>query len=169
MTYYKPCPSCSKPILFYKNPIPTVDVIIFSPPDNIVLIERKNYPKGWALPGGFVDHGERTEYAAIREAKEETGLEVVLTGLLGVYSDPFRDPRLHALSIVYMAYAIDCESIRAGDDALEASFFPWYSLPELAFDHKRIISDFIVFQKQLGYGKYIFSSKMPTSVPNGEG
>ncbi len=150
MSYYKPCPSCKEPVLFYKNPTPTVDIVIFSPPEKIVLIERKNFPFGWALPGGFIDYGERAEHAAVREAKEETGLDVELTGLVGVYSNPDRDPRSHTLSVVYMAYALNIQSLRAGDDAQNAALFSWNDLPQLAFDHVKIISDFRCFQARLG-------------------
>lgn len=129
-----------------------MDIIVFFPPEEIVLIERKNYPPGWALPGGFVDYGERAEQAAVREAREETGLEVVLTGLLGVYSDPQRDPRFHTLSMVYMAFAAHPVRLKAGDDAARARLFSWNDLPELAFDHHTIIQDFINFQNRLGTG-----------------
>ena len=151
MSYYKPCPSCSEPILFYKNPVPTVDIIIFVPFEKIVLIERRNEPRGWAIPGGFVDYGERAEHAALREAREETGLDIALTGLLGVYSHPDRDPRFHTLSVVYMAYPLNRDDLKAGDDASKASLFSWNDLPDLAFDHDRIIKDFITFQRKLGY------------------
>ena len=109
----------------------------------MVLVERKNPPSGWALPGGFVDHGDTCETAARREAKEETGLDVVLTGLVGVYSDPARDPRGHTLSVVYAAQALDPEAPAAGDDAAKALFFPLEALPPLAFDHGRILGDFM--------------------------
>ena len=80
-----------------RNPAPTVDIVILAAGLGIVLVERKNPPPGWALPGGFVDYGESCEAAAVREAREETGLDVVLTGLVGVYSDPARDPRGHTM------------------------------------------------------------------------
>lgn len=150
MSYYKPCPSCKEPILFYKNPTPTVDIVIFFPPEKIVLIERKNFPFGWALPGGFIDYGEKAEHAAIREAKEETGLDVELTGILGVYSHPGRDPRSHTLSVVYTAYALNVHALKAGDDAQNAALFSWNDLPRLAFDHASVISDFKCFQRRLG-------------------
>lgn len=149
MTYFKPCPACSSPVLYYSNPVPTVDIIIFDAPEKVVLIERKNNPQGWALPGGFVDYGERAEQAAIREAREETGLDVALTGLLGVYSAPDRDPRFHTLSIVYMAYALNMSDLEAGDDASKARLFSWNDLPDLAFDHRDIINDFVFFQRRL--------------------
>ena len=143
MSYSKPCPECGHSILYYRNPVPTVDIIIFSPPGQVVLIERKNPPHGWALPGGFVDYGESVEQAALREAKEETGLDVVLTGLLGVYSDPRRDPRFHTLSIVFTANAMDLSKLKANDDARQARLFSLDDLPELAFDHGRILRDYI--------------------------
>ncbi|MFW5731514.1 MAG: NUDIX domain-containing protein [Desulfonatronovibrionaceae bacterium] len=142
MSYFKPCPECGKPIQFYKNPVPTVDIVIFSPAREIVLIERRNYPYGWALPGGFVDYGEQAEAAAIREAREETGLEVVLTGLLGVYSHPDRDPRSHTLSVVYTAQTAQPGLLKPGDDASMARWVSLSHLPELAFDHSLIIQDF---------------------------
>jgi 8-oxo-dGTP diphosphatase len=125
-----------------RNPFPTVDVVIYEPSKGVVLVRRRNEPLGWALPGGFVDYGEKVEAAAVREAKEETGLDVVLTDLLGVYSDPGRDPRMHTMSVVFSAMARDASSIRGGDDAGEARFFPLGSLPELVFDHEKILSDF---------------------------
>jgi ADP-ribose pyrophosphatase YjhB (NUDIX family) len=128
-----------------RNPYPTVDVVI-EVSGRIVLIRRKNPPFGWALPGGFVDAGEKAEDAAVREAKEETGLDVTLTALLGVYSDPARDPRHHTLSAVYVATA---EGVPAGgDDAAEARLFSGDDLPSpLAFDHGKILSDYFAFRK----------------------
>ncbi|MDY7000280.1 MAG: NUDIX hydrolase [Thermodesulfobacteriota bacterium] len=144
MALLKPCPSCGHEILFYRNPVPTVDVVIFIPGQGVVLIKRQNPPPGWALPGGFVDYGETVEQAAVREALEETGLEVTLTGLLGVYSDPERDPRMHTLSVVYTAKTKDPATLNAGDDAAEAKIFPLDELPaKLAFDHGRILGDFV--------------------------
>ena len=138
------CPTCGRPLPAYRNPTPTVDILIHCPGRGVVLIERKNAPAGWALPGGFVDYGESTETAAIREALEETGLEVELTGLLGVYSDPRRDPRGHTMSVVYTAQAKDISRLAAGDDAGHARIFALDGLPApLAFDHGVILGDFI--------------------------
>ena len=133
------CPVCGR----YHTPSPTVDAVIFDAVLGIVLVRRKNVPLGWALPGGFVDYGESVEHAAVREAKEETGLDVELTGLLGVYSDPARDPRQHTISTVFTASARNPEAIRGGDDAAEALFFAPGALPEdIVFDHRKIIEDF---------------------------
>lgn len=127
-----------------RNPFPTVDVIIHRPGRGVVLVRRKNPPLGWALPGGFVDYGERVETAAVREALEETGLEVELTGLLGIYSDPRRDPRGHTMSVVFTAICVVDADPRGGDDAAEARFFPLDALPgDLAFDHGSILEDFV--------------------------
>ncbi len=142
MSQYKPCPSCGQSVFVHKNPVPTVDVIIYFPPGQIVLVERRKFPQGWALPGGFVDYGEKVESAAVREAREETGLDVVLTRLLGVYSQPDRDPRQHTLSVVFTAQAANMWDLAAGDDAGKVALFHFQDLPELAFDHARIISDF---------------------------
>ncbi|RRS29902.1 MAG: NUDIX hydrolase [Epsilonproteobacteria bacterium (ex Lamellibrachia satsuma)] len=109
----------------------------------IVLIERKNEPKGLALPGGFVDVGERVEDALVREMKEETGLNVTISRLLGIYSDPARDPRFHTASVVYVARA---EGIpKGGDDAKEAKLYALDTIPfdKLVFDHARIIRDYL--------------------------
>jgi 8-oxo-dGTP diphosphatase len=106
----------------------------------IVLIERRNPPHGHALPGGFVDIGETVEDAARREALEETGLAVRLRGLLGVYSDPGRDPRGHTVSIVYLAEASG--QPQAGDDAAGVLVTRLDALPALAFDHGRILADY---------------------------
>jgi 8-oxo-dGTP diphosphatase len=127
----------------YRNPLPTVDVLLYVPGRGVVLVERKNPPFGWALPGGFVDYGESCETAARREAKEETGLTVELTGLLGVYSEPDRDPRHHTISVVYTAQAVDLSELAAGDDAAQAVFHPVDALPPLAFDHARIVGDYL--------------------------
>ena len=131
------------PQQLHRNPLPTVDVLIFEAGRGVVLVERKNPPPGWALPGGFVDYGETCEAAAVREVLEETGLDVVLTGLLGVYSDPARDPRGHTLSVVYTGQAKDMARLQGGDDAARASLFRLDALPPLAFDHDRIVQDFI--------------------------
>lgn len=124
----------------HRNPAPTVDVVILLPGDRVVLVERRNPPPGWAIPGGFVDVGETVEAAAVREAKEETGLDVRLEALLHVYSDPRRDPRKHTLSTVFVGRA-DGEPI-GGDDAARAVAFRWDALPTpLAFDHAEILAD----------------------------
>ena len=134
------CPRCGYPVKVYKNPVPTVDIIITTG-DKIVLIRRKNEPLGWAIPGGFIDFGESAENAAVREAKEETGLDVELTGLLGVYSDPKRDPRTHTISTVFLAKAQGTP--KADDDALDIGLFDKDNLPEeIVFDHKKILEDF---------------------------
>ena len=126
----------------YRNPIPTVDLIIETRPDTVVLIRRKNPPQGWALPGGFVDWGETLEDAARREAMEETGLEVTLTRQFHTYSDPSRDPRHHTITTVFLATAAGTPV--GGDDAAEARIFPVAELPSLlAFDHGDIIGDWI--------------------------
>ncbi len=134
------CPRCGYPVKVYKNPIPTVDVIIVIE-GRVVLIRRKNEPLGWAIPGGFVDFGESVEDAAKREAKEETGLDVELVKLVGVYSNPNRDPRTHTISTVFYAKAKGIP--KAGDDALEVRLFDKKELPEdIVFDHKNILKDF---------------------------
>ena len=123
-----------------KNPIPTVDIII-ELKGGVVLIKRKNPPEGWALPGGFVDYGETLEYAAAREAKEETGLDIELIRQFHTYSDPRRDPRHHTITTVYVAKAQG--TAIAGDDAKEAGVFRKEALPEkIAFDHKEILNDY---------------------------
>jgi ADP-ribose pyrophosphatase YjhB (NUDIX family) len=122
------------------NPLPTVDLII-EYNDGIILIKRKNPPPGWALPGGFIDYGESIESAAIREAKEETGLKVELVRQFHTYSDPKRDPRHHTITTVLIARATGRPS--AGDDAKAAGIFRRENLPEqIAFDHRDIINDY---------------------------
>ena len=125
----------------YKSPSLAVDGVIIK--DNrILLIKRKNdpYKEKWAIPGGFVEYGERTEDAVLREVKEETGLEAKIDKLVGVYSDPKRDPRKHVVSITYLLKDISGKE-KEGDDAKEARWWGVNKLPELAFDHKYIISD----------------------------
>lgn len=122
------------------SPAPTVDVVIALPGDRVVLVERRFPPLGWALPGGFVDQGETVEAAAVREAREETGLSVTLSALLAVYSDPRRDARRHTLSAVFMGHAAG-EPV-GGDDAAVARAFAWDALPApLCFDHAEILAD----------------------------
>ncbi|NLX19956.1 MAG: NUDIX hydrolase [Desulfobulbus sp.] len=140
------CPSCGAQVQTFKNPTPTVDIIIETE-GGVVLIKRRNPPYGWALPGGFVDYGESFEEAARREAAEETGLSVTLTTQLHTYSDPNRDPRQHTASTVYIATASGKPV--AADDAQHADVFRQDSLPPLVFDHARILQDYYIF-KQTG-------------------
>ncbi len=129
-----------------RNPFPTVDIIIECGGGGIVLIKRKNPPYGWALPGGFIDHGESLEDAAEREAEEETSLKVTLLEQFFTYSSPARDPRHHTIATVFIARASGTP--RAADDAAEAGIFVEGGLPEeIAFDHRRILSDYFRFRK----------------------
>lgn len=123
-----------------RNPLPTVDLIIESG-DGIILIKRKNPPDGWALPGGFVEYGESIESASIREAREETGLDVELARQFHTYSAPERDPRHHTITTVFVARAHGRPL--AGDDAKEIGIFRRENLPDqIAFDHRDIINDY---------------------------
>jgi len=145
------CPQCGAVVLKYMNPVPTVDIIIEAESENgekgIVLILRKNDPKGWALPGGFVDYGETLEAAAVREAKEETGLKIQSISQLHTYSDPQRDPRQHTISTVFTAKAKGLP--QAGDDAERTGVFTAKNLPfPLAFDHGKILRDYFTLKKQ---------------------
>lgn len=133
------CPHCKEEITTYRNPVPTVDIII-EIEDKIVLIERKNPPHGWALPGGFVDYGESFERAAVREAKEETSLDVVDLQQFRTYSDPNRDARLHTASTVFIAKASGTPV--GADDAKRAELFDRSTLPTLVFDHSKILDDY---------------------------
>ena len=139
------CPHCHKPIEQPRNPVPTVDIII-EIEDCIVLIERKNPPYGWALPGGFVDYGESFETAAAREAQEETGLELSNLTQFRTYSNPNRDARMHTASTVFIAQAKGKPI--AGDDAGIAALFTKDALPELAFDHAEILADYYRYRGQ---------------------
>ena len=126
----------------FKNPSPTVDILIETEPHSVVLIRRRNPPHGWAIPGGFVDYGESLEQAAVREAREETRLDVTLVRQFHTYSDPNRDPRKHTISTVFVASA--CGEPEGADDALEARVFKLDSLPTpLVFDHAAILEDWI--------------------------
>lgn len=133
-----------------KTPLLTVDIIIRYQ-EGIVLVERKNLPFGWALPGGFVEVGESLEDAAIREAKEETSLDIKLIEQFHAYSDPRRDLRFHTATVVFLA---DGNGIMRGkDDAKRADVFSEAAMPsDMAFDHKEIMSD---------YFNYIKSGKRP--------
>lgn len=122
------------------TPLLTVDALIVFE-GKLVLIQRKNPPfkDCFALPGGFVEVGETVEEAVIREAKEETGLDIKLLKLLGVYSDPLRDPRGHTVSVCYLAKGSG--TLKADSDAKDIGLFGLDEIPELAFDHNRIINN----------------------------
>ena len=128
-----------------RNPLLTVDVIT-ELSGGIVLIERKNFPSGWAIPGGFVDYGESLESAAVREAREETCLNVRLTEQFYTYSNPGRDPRHHTVSTVFIATAEG--NPQGADDAKTAGVFTEDRLPSpIAFDHGQILADYFHFKR----------------------
>ncbi|RPJ04947.1 MAG: NUDIX hydrolase [Deltaproteobacteria bacterium] len=141
------CPRCNNEIEIYQNPIPTVDIIIGMESRGVVLIKRKNPPYGWAIPGGFVDYGESLEEAAVREAKEETDLDVELIRQFHTYSDPNRDTRHHTITTVYIARSQGKPQAR--DDAMEIGIFDRSNLPEpIAFDHRKILEDYFKTKSQ---------------------
>lgn len=128
-----------------KTPLLTVDIIIRFQ-GGIVLIERKNPPAGWALPGGFVDVGESVEEAAVREAREETNLDVRLLEQFHVYSNPKRDPRFHTVSVVFIGEGRGV--LEGRDDARKAAVYTSPHLPEeIAFDHGRIVKDYFRYEQ----------------------
>jgi len=130
----------------FLNPLLTVDIIIEVAGGGIVLIERKNPPHGWALPGGFVDYGESLERAALREAREETTLDVKLVEQFHTYSDPRRDPRHHTVSTVFIAAGQGIP--RAADDAKRAQIFTERNLPApIVFDHPEILNNYFHYRK----------------------
>jgi ADP-ribose pyrophosphatase YjhB (NUDIX family) len=134
------CPHCSEKVEIYDNPKPVVDILI-RVGSAIILIRRKNPPYGWAIPGGFVDYGETVEQAAVREAFEETGMELTDLRQFHVYSDPKRDDRVHTISTVFTAAGQG--EPRAGDDAADIGVFTRDTLPpDIVFDHPRILDDY---------------------------
>ncbi len=137
------------------TPLIAVDIII-EYQGGIVLIERRNAPHGWAIPGGFVDVGEPLEKAAVREAREETSLDVTLKDLLYVYGKPERDPRGHTATLVYTAAGTG--QLKGADDAKAARVFTRETLPDdLAFDHREVLSDYFTFMR---------TGRRPTPDPN---
>ncbi len=140
------CPQCGTVVKEYRNPFPTVDIII-EEGEGVVLILRRNEPRQWALPGGYCDYGESLEEAAIREAREETGLEVELLEQFYTYSDPQRDPRQHNITTVYIARTKG-GTLQAQDDAQGIGVFPKEELPPvLAFDHVQILKDYFLYKE----------------------
>lgn len=135
--------------MIFKNPASTVDLIV-EREEGVILIKRKNLPyrEMWAIPGGFIEYGKETlEEAAKRELREETGLEALGLRFMQVYSNPNRDPRGHVIAHVYVAEVKG--KPKAGDDAKAVKFFPINSLPELAFDHDKILKDYRVWKKNV--------------------
>ena len=134
----------------YKIPSITTDIFIYDDDLNFILIKRKNepYKDNWALPGGFVEYGESVEDSAIREAKEETNIDVKLEKLVNVYSDPKRDPRGHTITVVFTARG-DFAQMKADSDAGDISIFSKEKLEKvtLAFDHTQIINDCLNIMK----------------------
>jgi ADP-ribose pyrophosphatase YjhB (NUDIX family) len=129
-----------------KTPELTVDAIIEMENGGIVLVERKNFPSGWAIPGGFVDPGESLAEAVRREALEETSLEISVKEIFHVYSKPWRDPRGDTVSVIYHCTATGEPA--GGDDALTAKTFMTDSLPdEIAFDHRKILEQFLLWRR----------------------
>ncbi|WP_405268423.1 NUDIX domain-containing protein [Methanobrevibacter sp.] len=134
----------------YKIPSLTADIFIFDDDFNFILIKRKKdpYKDYWALPGGFVEYGESVENAAIREAKEETNIDVELKDLVNVYSNPDRDPRGHTITIAFTAKG-DIKTMKADDDACDIDIFSPEDLDKIniAFDHDKIIKDCLIKAK----------------------
>lgn len=130
--------------MIYKKPSVTVDILIINENREFILIKRKNdpYKDFWAIPGGFVDYGETVENAAIREALEETNINVELINIVGVYSNPNRDPRGHTISIVFLASG-NMENMKADSDAKDINIFSINDLNKIkiAFDHDKILND----------------------------
>jgi 8-oxo-dGTP diphosphatase len=120
----------------------SADAVVFDSRDRLLLIRRKNEPfrGACAFPGGFVEVGETTETAARRELKEETGIDADKPRLIGVYSDPRRDPRHHTISVAYL-FLVDQATPCAGDDAAAAEFVEDWKNVSLAFDHDRMLQD----------------------------
>ncbi|MEJ2657187.1 MAG: NUDIX hydrolase [Desulfobacterales bacterium] len=128
----------------HRNPLVTVDIII-EINNKIVLIERLNPPYGWALPGGFVDYGESLESSAVREAREETSLEVILKEQFHTYSDPDRDRRHHTITTVFIGKGIGAP--KPADDAKRLGLFSKHDLPTpIVFDHHKIIRDYFRYK-----------------------
>ena len=127
----------------YETPKLTVDGVILKN-NRILLIKRRNLPfkDKWAFPGGFVEYGEKTEDAAIREVYEETGLKTRICKLAGVYSDPKRDPRGHTITVAYVLEIVGGK-LKTGDDASDVKFFKVNKLPVLSFDHNEIINEVV--------------------------
>ena len=138
----------------YKIPSLTADVFIFDEDFNFILIKRRNdpYKDSWALPGGFVEYGESVENAAVREAKEETSIDIELIDLVNVYSSPDRDPRGHTITVAYTAKG-DLDSRKADSDAKEISVFSYDGISEIdiAFDHRQIINDCLKKVNNMGF------------------
>jgi 8-oxo-dGTP diphosphatase len=132
-----------------ETPLIAADAVVFDDTGGVLLIRRKNPPfQGqFALPGGFVDIGETTEAAALRELKEETGIDGSSPRLIGVYSDPTRDPRGHTIGIAYLIQAMSFD-VRAGDDAAAAEFVANWQREALAFDHRTIIIDALALKSE---------------------
>lgn len=136
------CPYCSRTLDRFDQPRLTVDAVVRNESGEVLLIERKHDPPGWALPGGYVDAGESLEHAVVRELEEETGLRATEVRQFHTYSDPTRDPRHHTVSTVFLVRGEG--AVRAGDDAARARFFPLHALPTpLAFDHEAILKDVV--------------------------
>lgn len=153
------CPHCGDLLDRYDQPRLTVDAVVIDAAGRVLLIERKNPPSGWALPGGFVEAEETLETAAARELLEETGL--VARGLIQfhTYSAPERDPRHHTVSAIYLAQAAGRP--RAGDDAARAKFFPFDRLPkQIAFDHREVLADI---------RRFLETGRRPGEAPPGPG
>ena len=125
-----------------KTPLLAVDILV-ELAGKIVLIERKHEPLGWALPGGFVVAGESPAHAAVREAKEETSLDIEVVAQLHAYGASDRDPRGHCVSVAYVARDLGTTSARAADDAKNLRTFALDALPQLAFDHATILADYV--------------------------